>query len=219
MAAQAAMGKRLWEGNRLSRRGGFHNIVVKTFTYTNLTGGNLSFSQSPAREFSRLCEPPGGDAKDIYTIFAQNTQYLPVDLSTVYGMSQKERILELVKYVRRNDFDVVALSEVFSPEARDFLSLHMRQGYPYQFGSIDTAGDVAFTLREGSPYEATSGLAIYSQFPPFKQTKNWNSNYQCTDDLFNQISALGDAERKACIEILNVFANLRKTDSSPFRFR
>jgi len=38
-------------------------------------------------------------------------------------------------------------------------------------------------------------------------------------DLFNQISALGDEERKACIQILNVFANMRKTDSSPFRFR
>ncbi len=38
-------------------------------------------------------------------------------------------------------------------------------------------------------------------------------------DLFNQISALGEAERKACIEILKVFANFRKTDSSPFRFR
>jgi GAF domain-containing protein len=38
-------------------------------------------------------------------------------------------------------------------------------------------------------------------------------------DLFNQISALGEAERKACIQILTVFAGLRKTDSSPFRFR
>lgn len=38
-------------------------------------------------------------------------------------------------------------------------------------------------------------------------------------DLFNRISTLGEAERKACIEILTVFANFRKTDSSPFRFR
>lgn len=38
-------------------------------------------------------------------------------------------------------------------------------------------------------------------------------------DLFNQISALGEAERKACIQVLNVFAGLRKTDASPFRFR
>jgi GAF domain-containing protein len=38
-------------------------------------------------------------------------------------------------------------------------------------------------------------------------------------DLFNQISALGDDERKACIQILSVFANLRKSNSAPFRFR
>ena len=38
-------------------------------------------------------------------------------------------------------------------------------------------------------------------------------------DLFNEISALGEAERKACVQILNVFAGFRKTDSSPFRFR
>ena len=38
-------------------------------------------------------------------------------------------------------------------------------------------------------------------------------------DLFNRISALGEAERKGCIQILEVFANMGKTDSSPFRFR
>jgi GAF domain-containing protein len=38
-------------------------------------------------------------------------------------------------------------------------------------------------------------------------------------DLFNEISALGEVERRACIQILNVFAGFRKTDSSPFRFR
>ena len=37
-------------------------------------------------------------------------------------------------------------------------------------------------------------------------------------DRFNQISSLGEAERKACLQILDVFVNLRKTVSSPFRF-
>jgi hypothetical protein len=168
---------------------GPHKVVVKTHTFTSLSGGNVSLSQSPPRSFQRLCERIGGSAKDIYTIFAQNMQFLSVvDLTKVYGVTNKERVLDLVRYIRKNDFDVVALSEVFSPEARDLLSLHMRQGYPYQFGSIDTAGDVAFTLREGSPYEATSGLAIYSQFPAHKEAKSWNSNWQCTSELFNQIS-------------------------------
>jgi GAF domain-containing protein len=38
-------------------------------------------------------------------------------------------------------------------------------------------------------------------------------------DLFNKISSQGEAERRACIQILNVFAEYRKTDTSPFRFR
>jgi GAF domain-containing protein len=38
-------------------------------------------------------------------------------------------------------------------------------------------------------------------------------------DLFNQISALGEAERKVCIQVLSAFAEYRKSSSSPFRFR
>jgi hypothetical protein len=179
---------------------GPHEVRVKTYTYTDMSGANMSLSESVPREFTRLCEPIGGSNKAIYTIYAQNMQFLadvawvPVphatsmDLTKVYGTTNRGRVLELVKYIRQNDFDVVALSEIFTAEARDFLSLHMRLGYPWQFGHIDTAGDVAFTLREGFPHESTSGLAIYSQFPAVSVPKNWNSNSQCTSDLFNQIS-------------------------------
>ncbi len=38
-------------------------------------------------------------------------------------------------------------------------------------------------------------------------------------DLFNRISSLGEAERRVCIQVLNAFADYRKTDTSPFRFR
>ena len=38
-------------------------------------------------------------------------------------------------------------------------------------------------------------------------------------DLFNDISALGESERKACLQILNVFADYRKSNSAPRRFR
>jgi hypothetical protein len=169
---------------------GPHNVRVRTYTQTDTAGGTTSLSASPARNFSRSCERAGGSAKAIYTLFAQNIQLLPAlaNLEKVYGVTDKRRILDLIGYIRRNDFDVVALSEVFTPEARDFLSLHMRQGYPFQFGHIETAGDPAFVLREGFPIESTSGLAIYSQFPVVSVPKNWNSNWQCTSDLFNQIS-------------------------------
>jgi GAF domain-containing protein len=38
-------------------------------------------------------------------------------------------------------------------------------------------------------------------------------------DLFNELSALGEAERKACIQVLNVFAEYRRSSSKSRRFR
>ena len=38
-------------------------------------------------------------------------------------------------------------------------------------------------------------------------------------DLFNEISALGEAERRACVQILNTFAEYRRSISSSRRFR
>jgi len=38
-------------------------------------------------------------------------------------------------------------------------------------------------------------------------------------DLFNDISGLGEAEKKACIQVLTTFAEYRKTTSAPRRFR
>ena len=54
--------------------------------------------------------------------------------------------------------------------------------------------------------------------------KSLNGENNMTDllelaDLINDISALGEAERKTCLQILNVFAEYRKTTSAPRRFR
>jgi len=38
-------------------------------------------------------------------------------------------------------------------------------------------------------------------------------------DLFKEISALGESERKACLQVLNVFAEYRRSSSSSRRFR
>lgn len=38
-------------------------------------------------------------------------------------------------------------------------------------------------------------------------------------DLFNELSGLGEAERKACIQVLNVFAEYRRSSSKSRRFR
>jgi GAF domain-containing protein len=38
-------------------------------------------------------------------------------------------------------------------------------------------------------------------------------------DLFNELSALGEAERRACIQVLNIFAEYRRSSSMSRRFR
>ena len=38
-------------------------------------------------------------------------------------------------------------------------------------------------------------------------------------DLFNEISALGEAERKTCLQVLNAFAEYRRSSTSSHRFR
>ena len=48
--------------------------------------------------------------------------------------------------------------------------------------------------------------------------ENRNAELLEIADLFNDISGLGEAERKACIQILNTFAEYRKSTSAPRRF-
>ena len=171
------------------------DIRIQTHTFTNTTGGTSTPSESARHRFTRTCFEETTTAKAIYTIFAQNAQFLyvpvagePVDV--VYNMSAHHRAAALIQYINDHQFDVVALSEMFNPEAHNLLGRSLPPTYDkgVMIGRIDTAGDPLFTVREGLPYEAVSGLAIYSKFKAVPLPETWDSNSQCTDDLFNQIS-------------------------------
>lgn len=172
------------------------NITIKTHTYTNLSGANSTLRASDRHYFTRTCEEDVNySGKAIYTIFAQNTQFLSIpilgdNLQSVYNMTHYQRSAALAQYLIDNQFDVVALEELFNPEAQDVLGWSFNGIYDsgVMIGRIDTAGDPLFTIREGFPHESVSGLAIYSKFQPQAHTESWNSNSQCTNDLFNQIS-------------------------------
>jgi hypothetical protein len=171
------------------------DIRIRTHTFANASGGTSSPSESARHLFTRNCFEESSTAKATYTIFAQNAQFLyvpvagePVDV--VYNMSAHHRAAALIQYMNDNQFDVVALSEMLNPEAQDLLGRSLPPTYDkgVMVGRIDTAGDPLFTIREGFPYEAVSGLAIYSKFKAVPLPATWNSNSQCTDDLFNQVS-------------------------------
>jgi hypothetical protein len=166
-------------------------LSIKTYTYTDLGGGRSSLSQSAARDVKRPCtETSPGGTQAIYRIFAQNTQFLPIDLQHVYNMTTFNRAAALAQYMIDNQFEVVALSEMFNGEAQDVLGRSFASIYDFgvMINRIDTAGDPFLVFREGSPYEAVSGLALYSKFQPVKLPETWDSNSQCTSDKFNQVS-------------------------------
>lgn len=171
------------------------DVRVKTHTLTNTSGATSSPGESARHRFTRSCFSETTTDKAIYTIFAQNAQFLHVPVKgdegeAVYGMSTHNRAAALVQYINHQQFDVVALSEMFNPVAQSVLgrSFPPTFGQGVMIGRIDTAGDPFFTFREGFPYEAVSGLAIYSRFKATPLPATWDDNSQCTDDLFNQVS-------------------------------
>ena len=166
-------------------------LRIKTYTYTNMSGGSSSLSESLGRDVTRSCSEAGpGGTQAIYRLFALNTQFLPIDLQHVYNVSTFNRATALAQYMIDNKFEVVALSEMFKGAAQDVLGRSF--GSIYDFGvminRIDSAGDPLLWFREGLPYEAVSGLAIYSNFQAVKLPETWDSNSQCTSDLFNQVA-------------------------------
>jgi hypothetical protein len=174
---------------------GQSNARIKTHTFTNTTGTTNSPSESQRHRFTRACFTESPTANAVYTIFAQNAQFLwrPPDtdlVEAVYNKSAHNRAAELIQYIHRNQFDVVALSEMFHPAAQNVLGqgLASTYGQGVMIGRIDSAGDPLLVFREGLPYEAVSGLAIYSKFKAVKLPETWDSNSQCTNDRFNQVS-------------------------------
>ena len=89
----------------------------------------------------------------------------PVD--DVYNMSTHNRAASLIQYINDHQFDVVALSEMFNPEAQDLLGRSLPPAYDkgVMIGRIDTAGDHferggAFGGRHGIHFGAHGGMIV-----------------------------------------------------------
>ncbi len=173
---------------------GLYTSTVSTGTQ-NTMGGTATYwsPPSPPGQFTREAPPTGSRA--IYSVFAQNTQFLPATgpfghgggASSAWGLSDRQRAGKLKDYIFSKNFDVVVLSELFVWEAQDELAKVMPFGYPFYVAHIDTAGiasvDEAFA-------EQDSGLAIFSKFAPEYVAPGATSNYQGTSDKLNEIDDL-----------------------------
>lgn len=173
---------------------GLYTSSVSSGTRTTMGGTSTYWSPpSPPVQFTRDAPPAG--VRAIYSVYAQNTQFLPATgpfghgggASSAWGLSDRQRANRLKDYVTRRNFDVVVLSEVFVAEAQEELAKVMRWQYPHYVAHIDTAGmasiDEAFA-------EQDSGLAIFSKFAPVAVSPGATSNYQGTSDTLNELDDL-----------------------------
>ena len=149
--------------------------------------------------------------------FAESTGYLPNSILATPLLSSDDRVIGVMEVLDKIDatsFDMhdMELMGMFAQQAA--MAIEQSQ-------QIDQIQDtmVRALKRLAKADQSRPSPELQSVLDQSLETRGEMPDLLELADLFNQVSALGEAERKACIQILSVFADLRKTDSSPFRFR
>jgi GAF domain-containing protein len=149
--------------------------------------------------------------------FAKSTGYVPNSILASPLISSDDRVIgvmEVLDKIEAKSFDMrdMELMGLFAQQA----SMAIEQSQ-----QIDQVQDamVRALRRLVKADRSNPSIELQAVLQQSLEQREELADLLELADLFNQISALGEAERKACIQILNVFASFRKTDSSPFRFR
>jgi GAF domain-containing protein len=188
-----------------------HDLVGTKFPYDKGIAGyvfmtGMPIATSNVREDKRFNQD-----------FAKSTGYVPNSILASPLISADDRVLGVMEVLDKIDatsFDLhdMELMGLFAQQAAMAIE-QSQQIDEIQQSMVRALKRLAKADRSKPSAELQSAL-----------DESLEKRAQMVDlldiaDLFNQISALGEAERNACIQILNVFAEYRRTDSSPFRFR
>jgi GAF domain-containing protein len=149
--------------------------------------------------------------------FAKSTGYLPNSILASPLISSDDRVIGVMEVLDKIDaasFDMhdMELMGLFAQQAA--MAIEQSQ-------QIDEVQDamVRALKRLAKADRSQESADLQSALDQSLEKREETIDLLELADRFNQISALGEVERKACIQILDVFVSLRKTDSSPFRFR
>jgi GAF domain-containing protein len=149
--------------------------------------------------------------------FAKSTGYLPNSILASPLISSDDRVIGVMEVLDKIDaasFDMhdMELMGLFAQQAA--MAIEQSQ----QIDEVQEAM-VRALKRLAKADKSQESADLQSALDQSLEKREETIDLLELADRFNQISALGEAERKACIQILDVFVSLRKTDSSPFRFR
>jgi len=149
--------------------------------------------------------------------FAKSTGYVPNSILATPLISSDDRVIGVMEVLDKIDatsFDLqdMELMGMFAQQA----AMAIDQSQQIDKIQESLVRGLKRLLKEDKAHDSTG---LRSALDQSLQDSDQMIDLLELADLFNQISALGDAERKACIQVLQVFADYRKTSSSPFRFR
>jgi len=188
-----------------------HDLVGTMFPYDKGIAGyvfmtGMPIATSNVREDKRFNQD-----------FAKSTGYVPNSILATPLISSDDRVMGVMEVLDKID------AKSFDMHDMELMGLFAQQAAMAieQSQQIDAVQDsMVRALKRLAKADRTKESAdIQSALDQSLVKREEMPDLLELADLFNRISALGEAERNACIQILEVFANLRKTDSSPFRFR
>lgn len=149
--------------------------------------------------------------------FARSTGYVPNSILATPLISSDDRVIgvmEVLDKINETSFDLqdMELMGMFAQQA----AMAIDQSQQIDKIQESMVRGLKRLIKADKSHDSTELKTVLEQ--------SLEENEQMIDllelaDLFNQISALGDAERRVCIQVLSAFADYRKSSSSPFRFR
>ena len=188
-----------------------HDLIGTKFPYDKGIAGyvfmtGMPIATSNVREDKRFNQD-----------FAQSTGYIPNSILATPLVSSDDRIIgvmEVLDKIKEDSFDLqdMELMGMFAQQA----AMAIDQSQQIDKIQESLVRGLKRLVKEDRSHDSTELKSVLDQS---LQDSDRMTDLLELADLFNQISALGEAERKVCIQVLSAFAEYRKSSSSPFRFR
>ena len=96
--------------------------------------------------------------KNTFNILSWNIQMLPdfyAPFSSYLRKKQTKRLPEIISYIKKSDFDIIVLQEVFDVQMKKKLAKQLEKYYPY----------IQPPIKKGFGIKLSNGIMILSKYP------------------------------------------------------
>jgi GAF domain-containing protein len=196
---------------KVSAGGADHDLVGKKFPYDKGIAGYVFMTGQP------IAASNVREDKRFNQDFAKSTGYVPNSILATPLIFLDDRIIgvmEVLDKTNGDSFDIrdMELMGMFAQQA----SMAIEQSQQIEKIQEALVNGLKRLAKETAPERPVDLIAALTQSLDDEST---TVDLLALADVFSQISALGEAERKVCLQILNTFAEYRKSTSAPRRFR